>query len=220
MTAKLFLVVEDHPDVAERNCLFLNKVEPLAHCVVAGNPEQAKERLKLETPELIVVDLMFKDIGGEHSGESGLDLLRHIFSEYSPLNILIYTTDPNLLQPIVKEAQAHQGGFIVADKSKRRSDFINKVRMLLDNPGLKLIPPYLTTESDSIELTDNERKLLQLVCQDCLTDSLIAEELKVSRKTVQNSMQSLRTKLEIFTTRSENDLRLLMCHKAREKGLI
>lgn len=74
MTVKLFLVVEDHPDVAERNCLFLKKVDPEAHCVVAENPDRAKERLKLETPDLIVVDLMFKDIGGEHSGEWGLDL--------------------------------------------------------------------------------------------------------------------------------------------------
>lgn len=225
MTAKLFLVVEDQPELAERNCIFLNKVEANAHCVIAENPDQARERLKLEKPDLIVVDLMFKDISGKHSGESGLNLLRHLFVEYPQLNILVYTTDPNLLQPIIKEAQSHNGSFVVADKTKRRKDFTDKVAILLNHQGIKLIPSDLTKELDSIKLTSEELQILGFICQDCLTNKLIVEKSKysdkaMSLKTVNNRTQSIRKKLRIFEDRNECDLRLLMCNKAREKGLI
>lgn len=225
MTAKLFLVVEDQPELAERNCLFLNKVEPNARCVIAENPEQAKERLKLEKFALVVVDLMFKDISGKHSGEWGLNLLRYLFLEYPQLNILVYTTDPNLLQPIITEAQFHKGSFVIADKTQRRKDFISKVEMLLNHQGIKVIPNYLTKELDLIELTGEEKQILKLICQDCLTNKLIVEKLKdspnsISLRTVNHRTSSIRGKLKIFEEKDECDLRLLMCNKAREKGLI
>lgn len=222
MTTQLFLVVEDHPVMAEMICLSLKQLEPLAHCITAKNSNQAKERLKLEKPHLITVDLMFKDLGGKNSGQPGISLLKHIFQAHPQLNVLVYSTEPSLLQPIVKEAQSHQGSFVVVDKQLPPKDFSNKARMLLDNPGLKLIPSYLTKELESIKITDKEREVLELACRDCLTDDLIVEKLDktVSKKTVQSRMRSVRQKLKISATKGENDIRMLMCNKAREQGLI
>ena len=168
---------------------------------------------------------MFKDISGKHSGRSGLNLLRYLFLKYPQLDILVYTTDPNLLQQIITEAQFHKGSFVIADKTQRRKDFTSKVKMLLNHQGIKVIPNYLTKELDSIELTNEELQILKLICQDCLTNKLIVKKLKdspneISLKTVNNRTQSIRGKLKIFEERNECDLRLLMCNKAREKGLI
>jgi response regulator of citrate/malate metabolism len=219
-SSKLFLVVEDQPELAERNCEFLKKVEAEAHCVIAENPDQAKERLKLETPDLIVLDLMFKDISGKHSGEWALDLLRYIFAEYPQLNILVYTSDPNLLQPLIKEAQSHQGGFVVADKQQLRKDFINKVSLIIENQGIKLIPASLTQELDSIKINERKIQILQLVCEEALTDEAIGKKLNISRESVQKCMREMRDVLGICDNKDEKNLRILMCNKARKKGLI
>jgi len=207
--------------MAEMIAKSLKQLEPTAYCIIAENPEQAKERLKLESIDLITVDLMFKTIGGTNSGKPGLDFLEYIFDYYTKLNILVYSTDPSLLKPIIEKAQFHQGSFVVADKQSPPQDFYHKARLLLEHQGIKLIPSYLTQkQSGSIKITDKEIKILQLVCQDCLTDIRIAEELDVSRKTVQNSMSRIRSKLNIFTNRCDKALRILMCNKAKEKGLI
>lgn len=223
MTSKLFLIVEDHSMMAQMIAKSLQKLEPESYCVIAENISQAKERLKLETPNLITVDLMFKERSGKNSGQEGLHFLDYILEEYPQLNILVYSTEPTLLKSTIKKAQSHLGSFAVLDKQQPPKDFLNKASMILDNPGLKLIPSELTQKSvniDSLNLSEREIEILQLACQECLTDNLIGERLAISRRTVQNSMQRIREKLDILTDKSDNDMRLLMCNKAKEKGII
>lgn len=95
----VFLILEDHPEVAQNNCLFLQKIHPEAICVIAATPREALERLKLETPDLIIVDLLFSTLSGEQTAQASLELLQQIFQEYSLLNILIYTSEYRYLQP-------------------------------------------------------------------------------------------------------------------------
>ena len=73
----IFFVLEDHPEVAENNCLYLKKIEPSASCVVLNKPQQAWERLKLEIPSLFVIDLQIGKISGEQSAQETLKLLKY-----------------------------------------------------------------------------------------------------------------------------------------------
>lgn len=120
----LFLVVEDHPEIAENNCKFLQQIEPTAVCVIATNPNEALERLQLETPQLIVLDLQFWSANGSQSATSSLSLLKHIFTCYPYLNILIYSSEPNLINPLIQSIDNHQGGFVVVNKMERRQAFL------------------------------------------------------------------------------------------------
>ena len=88
----LFLVIEDHPEVAQNNCCFLQKIQPSAHCVCVETPEQGLARLELESPELVVLDLQFGTITGEQSAKPGIELLRQIFEQFPDPNILVYTS--------------------------------------------------------------------------------------------------------------------------------
>lgn len=221
MTGKLFLIVEDHPDVADRNCEFLKKISPNATCIVVANPQEAMARLSLEQFDLIVIDLMYKDAGGKQSGQSGLDLIKHILTNHFQLSILVYTSEPSLLQNIILQAQNHQSGFVIADKQQPRRDFMNKANILLENRDVKLIPnTFLPKEKIPIVLTPEEQRILILACEKCLTDQLIADQTCLGKKTIQNRMKSIRDKLGIYTTKSDTDLRMLMCNLARQKGLI
>jgi response regulator of citrate/malate metabolism len=42
-----FLVVEDHPEVAQNNCDFLKKFDSSAICSIASTPQEAIQRLKI-----------------------------------------------------------------------------------------------------------------------------------------------------------------------------
>lgn len=220
MSDHLFLIVEDHPTMAEMIAKSLKQLEPDAYCVTATNIKQAQERLKLEMPELITVDLTFKDKRGKNSGQPGLDFLLTLFQEYPYLDILVYSTEPSLLKPIIKTAQAHLGGFVVVDKQSPPKDFLNQARLLLDNKGIKLIPSELKQELDTVQMTERELQILELACQNCLTDSSIADSLLISRRAVQSSMKNIREKLKIISNKSEKDMRVLMCNKAKEERLI
>jgi response regulator of citrate/malate metabolism len=65
-----FLILEDHPEVAQNNCLFLQKLIPTARCQIAHHHADALERIQLETPDLVVVDLLFGTFTGEQSAKS------------------------------------------------------------------------------------------------------------------------------------------------------
>ncbi|WP_255348328.1 hypothetical protein [Calothrix sp. PCC 7507] len=41
----MFLVVEDHPEVAQNNCDFLRKFDPSAICAIANTPQEALQHL-------------------------------------------------------------------------------------------------------------------------------------------------------------------------------
>ena len=89
----LFVILEDHPEVAQNNYLFLQKLEPEAICEMANTHNEVLERLELETPDLVIIDLLFGTATGEQSAQASLALLQQIFQDYPMLNILIYTSE-------------------------------------------------------------------------------------------------------------------------------
>lgn len=188
----IFFVLEDHPEVAENNCLYLKKIEPSATCVVLNQPQQARERLELETPSLFVIDLQIGNITGEQSARETLELLEYIFGDYPKLNILVYTSEHSYLRPLKKLISKHQGGFVIASKMKRRKHFVAGAKSAL--VGQLVLPPDLRQELDFSLI---ETQILHLLCQQYLTDKAIAQELNVSVRKVQNHIQQLKLKLDI-----------------------
>ncbi|WP_292844651.1 hypothetical protein [Nostoc sp. NMS8] len=85
---QMFLVVEDHPEVAQNNCDFLRKFDHSAICVIANTPQEAQQCLQIEKPDLIVLDLQFVTPSGSQSAKPAFQLLELIFDAYSSLNIL------------------------------------------------------------------------------------------------------------------------------------
>ncbi|MBL1211631.1 MAG: DNA-binding response regulator, partial [Geminocystis sp. GBBB08] len=121
----LFYIVEDHPEVAQNNCIFLKKVYPSAFCLVLETPDKLLERLTLEIPSLVVLDLQFGNIKGIQSVVPTLKILNTLFLEYPTLNILIYSSEHSYLHPYISQISNHQGGFSVVSKMQRRQFFLD-----------------------------------------------------------------------------------------------
>lgn len=212
----VFLIVEDHPEVAENNCYFLNKLEPKAICITVDTPEKALVRLKSEMPSLAVIDLQFTTNRGEQLAQPGLDLLQEIFVNYPNLNILIYTSEYSYLNQLINPIGHHLGGFVVVSKLQRRNAFIEGAKNALN--GQLQLPRELRQK---INLNERDLELLELVCKESLTDKAIASRLNISLKSVQNYVQRLKVKLNIHHSElGEISVRVELCMEALRRKLI
>jgi len=212
----LFLILEDHPEVAQNNCLFLQKLEPSALCIIFNNHADALERLKLETPDLVTVDLLFSTLTGEQYAVSSLNFLHQVFQDYPLLNILIYTSEYNYLKPLTNLMGRHQGGFVVVSKIERRKAFLDGARHALE--GKLEIPRELRK---GIELSDRELQILSLLCKESLTDKAIAQQLNLSLKTIQNCVLRLKVKLDIdYLDETITSPRVALCMQAVRRKVI
>lgn len=212
----LFVILEDHPEVAHNNCLFLQKLEPEAIFEITQTHAEVLERLQLETPDLVIIDLLFGTSTGEQSAQASIDLLQRIFQDYPMLNILIYTSEYGYLKPLTKSISRHQGGFVVVSKLERRKAFLDGVRHALD--GKLEVPRELRYE---IDLDDREIQVLILLSRESLTDKAIAQRLNLSLKTIQNCVQRLKAKLSIdYLDENNTSTRVALCMEAVRRKLI
>jgi DNA-binding NarL/FixJ family response regulator len=212
----LFLVIEDHPEVSQNNCEFLRMLEPQCDCVSVDTPEKGAEQIKLKIPNLLVVDLQFGTVGGEQSAKPGLALLKQIFDRYPTVNILVYSSEPSCLRQMVPQISKHQGGFVVVNKMERRSAFLEGARSALDGQ-LKVHRDLMK----QMQLTQQDLEILDLLCNQALTDRAIAERLHVSHKTAQNYVQRLKAKLDIDHLDGQNtNPRVAICMVATARKLI
>lgn len=212
----IFFVLEDHPEVAENNCLYLQKIEPSATCVVIDQPQQARERLELEIPSLFVIDLQIGNLTGEQSAQDSLQLLEYIFANFPTLNVLIYSSEHSYLRPLKNLIGKHQGGFVVTSKMERRKYFIQGAKNAL--AGQLVLPSDLRLELD---LSSIETEILYLLGQRYLTDKAIAQELNVSVRKVQNHIQQLKCKLELDDLEpSSTSFRVALSMEAARRKLL
>ena len=211
---QLFIIVEDHPEVAENNCKFLQTLYPSVHCVMADNPTTARERLELETPDLIVVDLQYGSISGVNSATEGLNFLADLFANYPNLNILVYTSDPSLLKCHLKLLSEHHGGFVIVNKIERRKSFLEGAKIALN--GEFKIPLELR---EGLNFSDKELQVIELLCKECLTDKAIAEKMCLSVKSIQNYVQKIKFKLGLENTEQTSN-RVALCIEVLKRKLI
>ena len=212
----LFWIIEDHLEVAHNNCDWLKKLEIESECLIFSNPNQAQERLEIEQPDLIILDLLYGQSSGIQSAELGLNFLSFLLKNYSQFNILIYSSEPFLLQPIIKEISSHIGGFVIVNKLSRRTLFLEGVISALK--GELRIPKDLRRE---ITLTDKELEVLNLLCKEYLSDTQLAEKLNISKRTAQGYIQRLKEKLNInYLDNKKTNYRVALCVEAVKRKLI
>jgi DNA-binding NarL/FixJ family response regulator len=215
-TPLFFMILEDHPEVAQNNCLFLQKLHPTARCRTVNQHADALECLKLEIPDLITIDLLFGTLTGEQYAIPSLQFLQQIFQDYPFLNILIYTSEYDYLKPLANLIGRHQGGFVVVSKTERRKAFLDGARHALE--GKLEIPRELR---HGLDFSERELQILSLLCQESLTDRAIAQQMNLSLKTVQNCILRLKVKMNIdYLDDNSTSTRVALCMQAVRQKLI
>lgn len=210
-----FLIVDDHESVLAGTVSCLEKEYPAAEIRTANNAQDAEKHLAIATPDLLVMDLSIPQAPGESSQiEAGLQLLRTLMDTYPELNIVVQSAHVRSLIRLKPAIDIHQGGFTISDKNLPMKEMLEKVDWALK--GLIYTPRDMRT---GIEVKPEWLEVLELAFKHGFQDRTIAEQMKISERTVRHYWTKVQDALSIYPEAGKN-IRIQTEIRAREEGLI
>jgi DNA-binding NarL/FixJ family response regulator len=197
---KRILIVDDHPMLREGLRSVISREPDLMVCGEAENAAQAMNAVQRLTPDLALVDITLP-------GKSGLDLVKDLRALYPQLTILgISLHDESLYAERMLRAGA--SGYIT--KQQRPEELIKAIRQVLDHHVyvskevseslLRRFSPQRKERTSPTELlTDRELEVMQLIGEGKAPKE-IAQQLRLSAKTIAVHAANIRQKLKLKTT--------------------
>ena len=209
------MVIDDHESVLGGTLHFLQEEYPEARLLSAKTVAEAKEKIALYRPDLVLMDLSIpEDFGRQATAEIGIDLLKFLFTNYPELNITVQSSFVKALIRVKAEIDEHQGGFTIADKGLSTKDMLRRVEWssqgLSHTKDLKLSKPELKPEWFN---------LLVLAFDEGLQDKEIANKLCVAERTVRHYWKKVQDVLDVYPEEGKN-IRIQTQKRAREEGWI
>lgn len=214
------LVVDDHEVVLGGTIDLLQRQYPQAEILTAQTVESALEQVKLQTPDLVVLDLSLPEKkGGIAQADAGIQLLKKLMQDYPTLNLIVQSTHVKALVRIKPEIDKHNGGFTVADKSLSSQEMLTRVEWALNGiTHTKDIRPGRT-----LEVKPDWLMVLKLAFHEGLQDRAIARRMQVSERTVRHYWTKIQDVLDVYPEEDKLDgknIRIQTEIRAREEGLI
>jgi DNA-binding NarL/FixJ family response regulator len=191
------LVVDDHPIVRLGIRQMISAEPDLEICAEAESAAAALDRAKRQTPDLALVDLSLAQ-------GTGLDLLRSLRELAPGLPILVLSMhDETLFAERVLRAGAR--GYIM--KREAITGLVGAIRQVLsgrvylsENMAQSVLERLAherpASENPVANLTDRELEVLDLIGRGRST-AAIAEQLRVSVKTIETYRSNIKTKLNL-----------------------
>jgi DNA-binding NarL/FixJ family response regulator len=172
----------------------------------AGDAEELLRRVAADPPDVAVVDIRMPPT---HTIE-GLEAAREIRARYPEVGTLVlsqYVEVDYALRLVTGDSG--RVGYLLKDRIANVDELVTALERVA--AGETVVEPSLVSElldapsaNDPLaELTAREREVLELMAQG-RTDRGIAEELFVTRKTVEAHVRSILRKLQLPTDASEN----------------
>jgi two-component system response regulator DevR len=192
------VLVDDHEVVRIGLCAVLNLTPGMKVVGQGGRMEEATKLCYRLKPDLVLLDIRLPD-------GSGVDAARKILEKCPDTRVLFLTSfadDHTVLEAILSGAQ----GYILKDIAS--AALIRAIRTVAS--GQPLIDPRLTKhtvewlrnvstepgQSKRPLLSPQEQRLLPLVAKG-LTNKEIAQDLRLSEKTIKNYLANIYSKLNI-----------------------
>lgn len=193
------LIVDDHPLVREGLESKIRRQSDLTVCGQAAEGEEALSLIESEQPDLAIVDISMPGMGG-------LELVKHMQALASEMAILVVSRHDEELYA-QRAIRAGARGYVM--KRKASEKVIEAIRHVLEGGiyvSKKINQEMLETlgarsqkqNSDSPlrQLSDRELEVFELTGQG-LTTSEIAEQMRISVKTVQSYRSRIKDKLNV-----------------------
>lgn len=162
----------------------------------AGLAEDAMYRIRASRPKVAILDVRLPD-------GNGVEVCREVRSEFPDVHCLMltsYSDDEALFEAIMAGAS----GYVL--KQIRGNELIQAVQRVargesLLDPAvtgrvLKRLREPLPEDERLARLTDQERKILDLIAEGC-TNRQIGQRLHLAEKTVKNYVSNLLAKLDM-----------------------
>ena len=198
MTKTKILLVDDHPLVREWLTNLINQQSDMCVCGEAEDASQALSIIAIAQPHLTVIDLSLKT-------GSGIDLIKDIKRLYPDLFVLVLSMHDEALYA-ERALRAGARGYIM--KREVTKTIITAIRQVLAgdlclSSQMSAVVadkfaggPLPTTESPVTLLSDRELEVFEFLGKGRETKQ-IAEDLRISMKTVQAYCARIKEKLKL-----------------------
>lgn len=195
-------VVDDHPIVRQGLALLVNQTDDLAVCGDAGDAPTALEAIAASRPDILVLDISLQ-------GPDGIDLLKQIRARLPELPVLMLSMHSEAIYA-ERALRAGANGYIM--KQEATEDVLVAIRRILR--GEVYVSNHVASrmlrrvagaaEAQQVSplstLSDRELEVFRLVGKGYGTRQ-IANELKISVKTVESYHSHLKDKLSLRNAR-------------------
>ncbi|MBD3337298.1 MAG: response regulator [Candidatus Eisenbacteria bacterium] len=190
------LIVDDHPIVRRGLTKLLNSETGLEVCGEAEDAATAMERVQETMPDLVIVDISLKDVGG-------IELIKQIKAKHPNMKMLVSSMHDEVLYA---ERCLHAGAMGYISKSEATEEMVNAIRRVMTNkvylsPQMsERVLDRMVRGEDKIDrptiesLSDRELEVFELIGRG-LTTRQIAQRLYLSVKTIETYRENLKTKL-------------------------
>lgn len=203
MQKRKIFIVDDHPIMRQGLGQLINHEPDLKVVGEAEDAPSALDGVIATKPDLVIIDISLP-------GKNGLELIKDIRAVQRNVALLVHSMhDESLYVERVLRAGAqgyimkHEGGKKVMDAIRKVLDGEIYVSHSMSAKILEIFTNRRTTTNDPVEaLSDRQFEIFQMIGQGKGTRE-IAEELKVSVKTVDAHRANIKEKLGL---RSGNEL--------------
>jgi DNA-binding NarL/FixJ family response regulator len=200
--SKRIVIVDDHPVLRKGLGRIINSNDGFVVCGEAGEANEGMALIRREKPDLVIADIGLP-------GASGIELTKNIRTEFPDMPVLILSMHEESLYAL-RALRAGAAGYIV--KQEAIEKIADALREVLN--GRRYLSPaisqQLSTSSEAqagtrsatpiAELTDRELEVLELIGKGREVRE-IAEQLRLSPKTVETHRTHIKEKLKLKNAR-------------------
>jgi DNA-binding NarL/FixJ family response regulator len=194
------VLVDDHDLVRQGLAALFDDVPDMDVCGEAAEYDEALRLIESEVPDIAIVDITLK-------GGSGLELIKQIEARFGSVKVLVLSMhDETLFAERVLRAGA-RGYLSKAEPGDKVVEAVREIvggRIYLSNEVTDKILHRVVvggeaeTQSLVESLSDRELEVLELIGRG-MTTRQIAEDLNLSKKTVDTYRDHLKKKLQLKT---------------------
>jgi len=199
---KMVFVVDDHPIVRQGLTLLINQESDLAVCGEAEEMHSALSAILAVRPDILIVDISL-------NGPDGLELLKNIRMSSPRLPVLILSMHDESIYA-ERALRAGANGYIMKQEATEKvlealRRIVNREIYVSDRVANKMLQQYIggnavAQRSPVADLTDRELEVFRLI-GDGHSTRQIAEELRLSVKTVESYQAHIKEKLSLRSAR-------------------
>ena len=180
------ILVDDHALFIQGLSAALKAEERIEIIATFSDAHKAFKALEKEQPDLLVTDISMP-------GMSGPELIKKVRTTYPGLKILV----TSMFEPMVSFKSID--GYVM--KNSEISEFVNAIKtIVIDNQKFFESKNTIATISEFNKniLTKREKEIVQLIAKELTVDQ-IAEQLFISRLTVESHKKNIFYKLNVGT---------------------
>src|SRR5246127_1482265 len=201
-TRRTVLIIDDHPLLRQGLAMLINQQKDMQVCGEAEEAHTALQCIAQKRPDIVILDLTLK-------GPDGLELLKTIRATDSDLPVLILSMHDEAIYA-ERALRARANGYIM--KQEATEKVLVAMRRILDgdvylsdNMSRKMLQQYIDGSSSLLEsriasLSDRELEVFTRIGEGQATRE-IAEELRLSVKTVETYQAHIKEKLGLRSGR-------------------